>query len=90
MNGGAGYQCNIFSARNYDNKVTGTESQIESLGSLDQTEMVAKFGDASAISASSNYSFLLPNLNVNLEINDDLVARFCRVSYIAFGISGSF
>jgi TonB-dependent receptor len=59
-----------------DVKVSGTQASIESLGILDQTEMLAAFGSASAISADHDYDFLLPNLNVKLEINDNLVARF--------------
>jgi len=59
-----------------DVTVDGTESPIESLSILDQTEMVAAFGAASPISASSDYTALLPNLSVNLEITENLVARF--------------
>ncbi|NIB40921.1 TonB-dependent receptor [Pseudomaricurvus alkylphenolicus] len=59
-----------------DVRVDGTESPIEGLSILDQTEMVASFGAASPISATSDYTALLPNLSVNLEITENLVARF--------------
>jgi iron complex outermembrane recepter protein len=59
-----------------DVSVDGTEAPIEGLTILDQTEMLASFGAASPISASDDYSYLLPNLNVNLEISDQVIARF--------------
>ena len=59
-----------------DVTVTGTEASIQSLRILDETEMVAVFGDARPISADSDYSVLLPSVSIKLDIRDDLVARF--------------
>jgi len=56
--------------------VQGTESPIELLSILDQTEMVASFGTASAIGAADKYNYLLPNLSVKLDVTDTVVARF--------------
>lgn len=59
-----------------DVKVVGTEASIQSLTILDQTEMLAVFGGSTSISAKHDYNYLLPNLNINLEVNDEVVARF--------------
>lgn len=61
---------------NTDVTVNGTESPIELLTILDQTEMVASYGAAKPISADADYTVLLPSLSVNLEITDQLVTRF--------------
>lgn len=61
---------------NTDVSVSGTESPIESLTILDQTEMVASYGSAKAISAETDYFVILPSLSSNLEINESLVGRF--------------
>ena len=59
-----------------DVSVDGTEAAIEQLTILDETEMVASFGAASAISVAEDYKYLLPNLSVSLNISDQLVGRF--------------
>ncbi|MDN3640725.1 TonB-dependent receptor [Simiduia curdlanivorans] len=61
---------------NTDVTVKGTESPIESLAILDQTEMVASYGAAKAISAETDYLVILPSLSSNLEISESLVGRF--------------
>lgn len=61
---------------NTDVTVNGTESPIESLSILDLTEMVSSYGPAKPISASNDYTVLLPSLSVNLDVSDSVVARF--------------
>ncbi len=58
-----------------DVTVDGTQAPVTGLRILDQTEMLADFGPAEAISAGSSYDAILPNLSVKLEITDDLIAR---------------
>ncbi|MBR9911449.1 MAG: TonB-dependent receptor [Gammaproteobacteria bacterium] len=59
-----------------DVTVSGTEEPIEQLNILDATEMLAAFGTASSIAADTDYSILLPSLNVRLDITEELTARF--------------
>ena len=59
-----------------DVNVDGTDEPVTELVILDKTEMLASYGAAEPISNNSDYEALLPNLNIKLEINDDLVARF--------------
>ncbi|BFM12615.1 TonB-dependent receptor [Simiduia litorea] len=61
---------------NTDVTVKGTESPIESLSILDQTEMVASYGPAKAISAETDYLVILPSLSSSLDISESLVGRF--------------
>lgn len=58
-----------------DVKVTGTEAPIIGLTILDQTEMLAQFGDAQAFSVNNDYDAILPNFSAKLELTDDLIAR---------------
>jgi iron complex outermembrane receptor protein len=63
-----------------DVMVNGTQAPITGLTILDQTEMLAGFGDAQSIAAESDYDVLLPNFSVRLEITDDLIARLAASS----------
>jgi TonB-dependent receptor len=65
-----------------DVTVNGTQAPITGLTILDQTEMLAGFGDAQSIATESDYDVLLPNFSVRLEITDDLIARFAASSTI--------
>lgn len=65
-----------------DVTVNGTQAPITGLTILDQTEMLAGFGDAQSIATESDYEVLLPNFSVRLEITDDLIARFAASSTI--------
>ncbi|WP_346838443.1 TonB-dependent receptor [Microbulbifer sp. SAOS-129_SWC] len=56
--------------------VNGTESPLESLQILDQTELQAVMGEPQSVSADNDYHSVLPNMDVKLEITDELVARF--------------
>jgi iron complex outermembrane recepter protein len=58
-----------------DVTVVGTQGTPESLSILDQTEMSTVYGSASPINSSASYKALLPNMNVNLNITDQVVAR---------------
>ena len=66
-----------------DVTVNGTQAPITGLTILDQTEMLAGFGDAQSIATESDYDVLLPNFSVRLEITDDLIARFAASSTIS-------
>lgn len=59
-----------------DVEVIGKEASIETLVILDQTEMLAIYGGSTAVSAEHNYHYMLPNLSMKLDINDELIARF--------------
>jgi TonB-dependent receptor len=59
-----------------DVDVDGTDAPVTGLSILDETEMLAQFGGAQAITATSSYEAILPNFALKLEINDDLVGRF--------------
>lgn len=61
---------------NTDVTVNGTESPIEQLTILDQTEMVSSYGPAKGISADTDYTVLLPSLSANLDVTDEVIARF--------------
>ena len=65
-----------------DVTVNGTQAPITGLTILDQTEMLAGFGDAQSIATESDYDVLLPNFSVRLEITDDLIARFAAVQLL--------
>ncbi|MDP5149590.1 TonB-dependent receptor [Rheinheimera baltica] len=56
--------------------VDGTDAPVTGLTILDETEMLAQFGNASPINESASYEAILPNFSVKLEISDDVVARF--------------
>ena len=56
--------------------VDGTDAPVTGLTILDETEMLAQFGNASPINESARYEAILPNFSVKLEISDDVVARF--------------
>lgn len=58
-----------------DVKVRGTEAPVTGLRILDETEMLAEFGAAQAISEDSSYDAILPNMSIKLEITDDMVVR---------------
>lgn len=58
-----------------DVTVTGTQGAPERLDILDQTEMTTVYGSAAAIDTSSSYKTLLPNMSMNLNISDDVIAR---------------
>lgn len=56
--------------------VDGTDAPVTGLSILDETEMLAQFGNAKPIDERANYEAILPNFSVKLDINDDVVARF--------------
>ncbi len=56
--------------------VAGTDSAVTGLNILDETEMLATFGPAEAVSAEADYSKVLPNFSVKLEVTEDVIARF--------------
>lgn len=56
--------------------VDGTDAPVTGLTILDETEMLAQYGDAQMISTGSSYEAILPNFSVKLDISDDLVGRF--------------
>lgn len=58
-----------------DVTVTGTQAPIQGLTILDQTEMLAQFGDAQGFDVGNDYDAILPNMSLKLEITDDLIAR---------------
>lgn len=58
-----------------DVTVTGTEAPIIQLTVLDQTEMLAQYGEAQPIDVDADYDVILPNFSMKLEITDDLIAR---------------
>ena len=58
-----------------DVTVVGTEAPIQGLTILDQTEMLAQFGDAQGFDVDNSYDAILPNMSVKLEITDELIAR---------------
>jgi TonB-dependent receptor len=59
-----------------DVTVNGRQAPVIRLDILDQTEMLAAFGDSTDVSEETDYSALLPSISVKLDISDDLVARF--------------
>ena len=64
-----------FRYESTDVSVTGTEAPIIQLTVLDQTEMLAQYGDAQPIDVDADYDVILPNFSMKLEITDDLIAR---------------
>jgi len=58
-----------------DVTVVGTQGAPERLDILDQTEMSTVYGAAAAIDTSASYKALLPNVSLNLNVTDDIVAR---------------
>lgn len=58
-----------------DVTVTGTQAPIQGLTILDQTEMLAQFGDAQGFDVGNDYDAILPNISFKLEITDYLIAR---------------
>lgn len=55
--------------------VDGTTAPVSGLTILDETEMLAQYGAADSISLSTDYSSILPNMSIKLDISDNLVAR---------------
>lgn len=55
--------------------VDGTTAPVTGLTILDETEMLAQFGSAEAISMNTDYSSILPNMSVKLDITDNVIAR---------------
>lgn len=55
--------------------VIGTQGTPESLKILDKTEMSTVYGTPTPINTDADYKALLPNMSLNLNIQDDLVAR---------------
>tara|TARA_Y100000589_G_scaffold325901_1_gene364671 strand:- start:4045 stop:6951 length:2907 start_codon:yes stop_codon:yes gene_type:complete len=64
-----------FRYESTDVTVTGTEAPIIQLTVLDQTEMLAQYGEAQPIDVDADYDVILPNFSMKLEITDDLIAR---------------
>ncbi len=64
-----------FRYESTDVSVTGTEAPIIQLTVLDQTEMLAQYGEAQPIDVDADYDVILPNFSMKLEITDDLIAR---------------
>ena len=64
-----------FRYESTDVSVTGTEAPIIQLTVLDQTEMLAQYGEAQPIDVDADYDVILPNFSMKLEISDDLIAR---------------
>lgn len=58
-----------------DTEVDGTTAPVTGLNILDETEMLAQFGDAEGISLSKSYDTILPSMSARWDIHDDLVAR---------------
>lgn len=58
-----------------DTTVNGTEAPVTGLTILDQTEMLAQFGQAQAINAGNDYDVILPNISFKLELTEDLILR---------------
>jgi len=58
-----------------DATVDGTEAPLERLVILDQTELLAVTSVPSPISANTDYSAFLPNMDFKLNVTDDLIAR---------------
>jgi len=56
--------------------VDGTDAPVTGLSILDETEMLAQFGNAMQINEKSSYEAILPNFSVKLDISDDVVGRF--------------
>jgi len=59
-----------------ETEVAGTDSAITGLTILDETEMLATYGPAEAVSAKADYSKVLPNVSLKLEVTEDVIARF--------------
>ncbi len=61
-----------------DITVDGTNVPLEDVvaNAADQTQFNAITGDPQAVQATNDHEALLPNLSVNLEITENLVARF--------------
>lgn len=55
--------------------VIGTQGTPERLDILDATEMSTVYGTPTPIDTDNDYKALLPNVSLNLNIQDDLVAR---------------
>ena len=58
-----------------DSEVQGIDAPVTGLRILDETEMLAEFGEPKSISSSNSYYTILPNMNVKLEIRNDLIVR---------------
>lgn len=59
-----------------DTSISGTNEPLLGLTILDETEMLAQYGEATAVAFDNDYSNTLPNLSVKVELTDELVARF--------------
>ena len=55
--------------------VKGTDAPVTSLRILDETEMLAQFGQPGSIAQSNRYDVILPSFSAKLEITDELIAR---------------
>ena len=58
-----------------DVDVSGTAAPLESLSILDATELNQNYGAAEAISQSTDYDHILPNIALKWEYTDDLILR---------------
>lgn len=59
-----------------DTNITGTNEPLLGLSILDETEMLAQYGEAASVEFDNDYSNTLPNLSVKVELTDDVIARF--------------
>ncbi len=57
-------------------KVSGEQRTLTGLVFQDPTAFKPVYEGLTPLSESSDYSNLLPNINFNLEVNDDVIARF--------------
>ncbi|MFT4928022.1 MAG: iron complex outermembrane receptor protein [Phenylobacterium sp.] len=64
-----------FRYESTDVKVSASQANVQSLSILDATEMLAAYGPTTDFSEKNDYSEILPNFSVKLEVTDDLVAR---------------
>ena len=58
-----------------DVDVSGTQAVLESLTVLDATELNQNYGTPAAISESSSYDAVLPNVAIKWDFTDDLIFR---------------
>ncbi len=56
-------------------KVQGTDAPVINLTILDETEMLAQFGDPTDVEFKNNYTAVLPTFSMKLEVTDDFIAR---------------
>jgi iron complex outermembrane receptor protein len=58
-----------------DSEVQGIDAPVTGLRILDETEMLAEFGQPQSISVDNSYYAILPNMSAKLEITNDLILR---------------